>query len=371
MSNKRLNLEFDIPNLVMALFLLKQHKSQKKIRRNVQKRIEKSELIPALEIPLKELSEKEKQMILSSREDEGKKNEGLFGYAVEFIGYEEGKVVNILTNFLSDNLLEKIVATKYKALSSIDREVSEIRKIKKENLELVTPFDMPVPFIKPYEFDEADENDEYWSYEIKVNPNELDKYIENILSLWRENKYMHTAIKSEKQIEQTLGFIKKKLIDFNPENLWIEEFENPRIFNLPATLLEIEKLGYLRISDAMDFVRVSDEGKVRMNVDILEKSTNSFQSIQFNDLGHLIFGEKRVIELPPLQRSLCKALCEAIPLYKFNTFDLEESVYGGLADKKRQAKFKKLSQDTNKRVCREFNIPDFINYGSDETSRLV
>ncbi|MCF7847138.1 MAG: hypothetical protein K9M51_03895 [Candidatus Gracilibacteria bacterium] len=315
MKKQKLNLEFDIPNLVIAMFLLIEHRKQEKSQKKIQKRYEEGKLSRYSEISIEGLNEKEKQEILNGRKHEAKKEEGIFHYSFMYIGYKEERIINILTYFLLDELLEKIIATKYKALNSIDRELVEVREVEKSDIKKLTPLDIPTPFIESKEFEEAEENDEYWEYEIKVNSSKLEKFVKENLKLWEESKFYTDSKNIRKSEVQLKGFVEelfKQLNSYPREGLIIEyefdeKFYEDNKEEWFLSCLFLEKIKLIEISEIRIYrTRVGTYETIFLfiKINILDDFFDTFESIENIanfDFKQLISGEKSVIKKKEFQ----------------------------------------------------------------------
>jgi hypothetical protein len=283
MNKKMLSLSVDIPNLVIAIFLSRETERNQLSKKKVKEHIKNGKLTSYSEISLDGKTKAEKKIITQGKKNEQHRNDDIFAYSFLSIQYEEWRIISILTSFLDKGLIEKIIVTKYKALNAIDRKLTEVREISKIKKESAFGFESPVPFIENHELVAASENEEYWEYKIKVHNEKLKEHIDEHLILWKNNQYSHSAIKQEKQLSNTKKYIEEKLEDFNPENIWIKEFEDSRIFDFPAVVLELENQEFLEISKNNDFLRVDKEGLLHFQVNILpEKSKNQKKYTEFD-----------------------------------------------------------------------------------------
>jgi hypothetical protein len=231
---------------------------------------------------------KNERFYLAKRRDEIKKEKGVFSYSFINICYQEDKIAYMLTFFLLDDLVEKIIASKYKALNTLDRELVEVRKIKKEDVRNIEPLRFPRPIIETKEFETAEDSSEYWEYEIKVNSLEIQNFVHQHVVLWEKSKFnieSRNIRKPEIQLSSFVDELFKKLRSYPQEELIIEykfdekDHESPKEewFFSCLFLEKIKCVEIIEIKIQKKLYGSNDTDFIFLKINILDKFFEDFE----------------------------------------------------------------------------------------------
>lgn len=230
----------------------------------------------------------------------------------------------------------------------------------------------------------------------------LEAFIQQYLDNWRHNRIISphgNLLSANSQIEKLTEKLSELLRDY-PSNLlfnwmYVEglDFMATLLFLNSRQYFVIENFQLIPVKDDLgqhnelsfrivvndsfskDFQKKDNALKVLSDTSKashLHQQIDNLDTLIFTKDGKLLYSDfDPIFNLSNHERLLCAEIFSKEKDFLHKTIDVEDAVYGDISQKDNRENLKKLIQRFNKRMVREFSIPEAIHFGINIIRRLV